>query len=298
MRIFVTGATGFIGSALVPNLIQAGHQVLGLCRAPEKAQALAAQGAEVLHGSMTDHALMRSAAAGSDGVIHLAFNHDFSTFVANCADDAEVVTALADGLAGTGKPLVVTSGVAIGRAAPGAVLTEEAPTQDAGVIPRAASEQALWAAAERGVKAIAVRLPQVHDRRRQGLITPYIAIARAKGFLAYVGDGATRWAAAHVSDVAPLYRLAIERAAPRAVYNAVGEEGVSIRAIAETLSARLGLPVKALTPEEAPAYFGWMALFAQHDMPASSARTQADLGWTPQGRGLLADLAELDLSEG
>lgn len=294
MRIFVTGATGFIGSRLVPELIGAGHQVLGLCRAAEKADALATQGAEVLQGAMMDLPLMRSAAAGCDAVIHLAFNHDFSTFAANCEDDRHVITALGEGLLGTQKPLLVTSGVGMGRVAPGLILTEEAPTIGADVIPRAASEEAAWALADRGVNAGAVRLPQVHDTKRQGLISPYIALALEKGFLAYVGDGATRWPAAHVSDVAPLYRLAIEQAAPRGIYNAVAEEGVSLRDIAETLSQRLNLPAKALMPEQAPGYFGWMTAFVQHDMLASSARTRARLGWQPKGSGLLADLAELD----
>lgn len=298
MRIFVTGATGFIGSALVPDLIRAGHQVLGLCRAPEKAEALAAQGAEVLLGSMMDLPRLREAAAACDGVIHLAFNHDFSTFAANCEDDRQVIAALGEGLLGTQKPLLVTSGVAIGKVAPGEILTEDAPSLGADIVARAASEEALWGMADRGVNAGAVRLPQVHDRRRQGLISFLIPMALEKGYFAYVGEGTTRWPAAHISDVAPLYRLAIERAAPRAVYNAVAEEGVSLRAISETLAHRLNLPVRSITPEEAPAYFGWLSVFVQHDMLASSARTRALLGWEPRGRGLLADLAELDLSEG
>lgn len=297
MRIFVTGATGFIGSAVVAELIAAGHQVLGLCRSSAKAPALAAAGAEVFAGSIDDLDRIREGAAQADGVIHLAFNHDFSTFAANCEDDRRVIAALGDTLAGTRKPLVVTSGTAIANTVRGQPATEDAVAVSSAVIPRAASEEAASAVADAGGTVSIMRLPQVHDPVKQGLVTYAISVAREKGVFAYVGDGQTRWPAAHISDVARLYRLAIERAAAGAIYHAVAEEGVSARAIAETLGKRLILPVRSISAEEAPAHFGWLAMFAGHDMPASSAITRAVLGWEPTGPDLLTDLARLDLPD-
>lgn len=296
MRVFVTGATGFIGSAVVKDLIAAGHQVIGLSRSREKAVALAATGAEVLLGSIEDEACLKKGASRSDGVLHLAFNHDFSQFVANCEDDRRVIRALASGLAGSDRPLVITSGTPIAQGAPGEPAREGNPIIGSKVHPRAATEEAGIAAAAEGINVSVVRLPQVHDPERQGLISPAIALYREKGVCSYVGDGANRWPAAHVSDVARLYRLAIERAEPNAKYHAVGEEGVSMRDIATTIGARLGLPVRSITPEEAPAYFGWLAMFAGYDMPASSAETRARLGWEPTGPGLIADLERLPLT--
>jgi nucleoside-diphosphate-sugar epimerase len=293
MRVFVTGATGFIGSAVVRDLVAAGHQVLGLCRSPDKATALKAAGAELHQGSLENLDSLKAGAAQSDGVIHLAFNHDFSRFAAHCEDDRRVITALGSALAGSGRPLVVTSGTGIANTVPGEPAREDNRTIGSDVIPRAASEEAAAAVAADGVNVSVVRLPQVHDTRRQGLVSYAISVFREKGVCAYVGDGLNRWPAAHVLDVARLYRLAIERAEPNAKYHAVAEEGVSMRAIAEAIGRRLKLPARSIAPEEAPAYFGWLAMFASYDMPASSAQTRQKLGWQPTGPGLIADLEQL-----
>jgi nucleoside-diphosphate-sugar epimerase len=296
MRVFVTGATGFIGSAVVKELIEAGHQVIGVYRSDEKAPALAAAGAEVYRGSIDDPDSLKDGAARSDGIIHLAFNHDFSKLAANCETDRRVVAALGSVLAASHRPLIVTSGTAIAKVPPGEPATEDAPAITANEFPRAASEEATAAAAANGVSASVVRLPQVHDPERQGLISPWIAIARENGVFAYIGEGRNRWPAAHISDVARLYRLAIEKSEPGAIYNAVGEEGVPARDIAETIGRRLKVPVKSITPEEAGGYFGWLAHLAARDMPASSAQTQKKLGWRPTGPGLIADLERLPVS--
>jgi nucleoside-diphosphate-sugar epimerase len=297
MRVFVTGATGFIGSAVVKELIEAGHQVIGVYRSDDKAPALAAAGAETYRGSIDDPDSLKDGAARSDGVIHLAFNHDFSKFAANCETDRRVVEALGAVLAGSHRPLIVTSGTAIAKVPPGEPATEDAPAITSNEFPRAASEEAAAAAdATHGVSASVVRLPQVHDPERQGLISPWIAIAREKGVFAYIGEGRNRWPAAHISDVARLYRLAIEKSEPGAIYNAVGEEGVPARDIAETIGRRLKVPVKSITPEEAGGYFGWLAHLAARDMPASSALTRKKLGGQPTGPGLIADLERLPVS--
>jgi nucleoside-diphosphate-sugar epimerase len=293
MRVFVTGATGFIGSAVVKELIAAGHQVLGLCRSDEKAAPLAAAGAEVHRGSLDDMDSLKEGAARSDGVIHLAFKHDFSTFAANCEDDRRVIKALGLVLAGSGRPLIVTSGTGMANTVPGQPATEDNAVISSDVIPRAASEEAATSVAADGVNVSVVRLPQVHDTARQGLITYAIAIAHEKGVCAYVGDGYNRWPAAHVLDTARLYRLAIEKAEPGAKYHAVAEEGVPLRDIAEAIGRRLKMPVKSVAPEEAQAHFGWLAMFAGRDSPASSALTRKKLGWTPAGPGLIADLEQL-----
>lgn len=298
MRIFVTGATGFIGMAVVSELVAAGHDVLGLCRSPDKAAALAAAGAEVHRGSTQDLDSLESGAARSDGVIHLAFNHDFSKFKDNCEDDRRVIQALGSALAGSRRPLIVTSGTGIANIAPGQLATEDSAPVSSDVIPRAASEETADSVAATGVNVSVMRLPQVHDTVKQGLVTYAIAIAREKGVLAYVGDGNNRWPAAHLTDVARLYRLAIEKAEPRARYHAVAEEGVSLKAMSETLGRRLRLPVKSITPQEAQAHFGWLAMFASLDLAASSAQTRKKLGWQPTGPGMLADLERLHISDG
>jgi nucleoside-diphosphate-sugar epimerase len=295
MRVFITGATGFIGMNVVKDLVAAGHKPIGLCRAPEKAAALAAAGAEVVEGTVQDEAKLKDGAAKADAVIHLAFNHDFSQFVANCQDDRRVIGVLGAALAGSDRPLVVTSGTAIAKSAPGQPARETDPCMPAALNPRAASEEAARPFAEKGVKVSIMRLSQIHDTRRQGLVTPAIELFQQKGACAYIGEGANRWAAAHISDVAPLYRLAVEKGERDAIYNAVGEEGVSMRDIAETLGKRLDLPVRSLGPDEIDAFFGWLGMFAHHDMPASSEITQGRLGWTPKGPGFLADLARLEL---
>src|SRR3984885_1342524 len=254
MRIFVTGATGFIGSLVVKELIAAGHQVIGVYRSHEKAPALAAAGAE---------------------------GHR---------------EALGSALAGSDRPLIVTSGTAIAKVAPGELATEDAPSITSSDFPRAASEEATADVAGDGVNTSVVRLPQVHDPERQGLISPWIAIAREKGVIAYIGGGGNRCPAANISAAPRLYRLAIEKSEPGAIYNAVGEEGVPARDIAETIGRRLKLPVKPISPEEAGGYFGWLAHLASRDMPASSAQTQKKLGWRPTGPGLIADLERLPVS--
>jgi nucleoside-diphosphate-sugar epimerase len=298
MRVFVTGATGFIGSLVVKDLIAAGHQVIGVYRSDDKAPALAVAGAEAYRGSIDDPDALKEGAARSDGVIHLAFNHDFSKFMANCETDRRVIKALGSALAGSGRPLIVTSGTAIAKVAPGELAREDAPSVTSGDFPRAASEEAAAEAAAHGVSVSVVRLPQVHDPERQGLISPWIMTALEKGLFAYVGDGRNRWPAAHVSDVARLYRLAVEKAEAGAVYNAVAEEGVTARNIAETIGRRLKLAVKSIRPDEAAAYFGWLAHLAARDMPASSEQTRKKLGWEPTGPGLIADLEALRVPNG
>jgi nucleoside-diphosphate-sugar epimerase len=295
MRIFVTGAPGFIGSALVPELIQAGHQVLGLTRSEAGAETLRKLGAEVKYGNTEDLDSLRQGAADSDGVIHLAFNHDFSQFQKNCEDDYKAIEAIGEVLLGSNRPLVVTSGTAIANSGDGKLATEESPK--ASWNPRAASEDLVKQLTERGVNTSVVRLPQVHDTRKQGLI-PYVhAVAREKRVSAYVGDGNNRWPAAHVSDVARLYRLAFEKAEKGAIYHAVDEEGVPMKAIAEALGRGLKVPVVSIKPEEVGAHFGWLAHFVGQDLSASSTTTQKKLNWKPTGPGLIADLDGMDYTQ-
>lgn len=294
MRVFVTGATGFVGSAVVKELIGAGHQVLGLARSEDKAAALAAAGIEVHRGSLEDLDSLRAGVINSDGVIHLAFNHDFSTFAANCEDDRRVIATLGSALAGSDRPLIVTSGAAMASTVPGEPAKEDGAVISSKVIPRAASEEAAAAVASEGGNVSVVRLPQVHDTVRQGLVTYAIAVARDKGVSAYIEEGRNRWSAAHILDVARLYRLALEKAEPGAKYHAVAEEGVSQREIAEVIGRGLKVPVRSILLSEAGAHFGWLGLFAGRDMPASSEQTRRKLGWHPTGPGLIADLEAMD----
>jgi nucleoside-diphosphate-sugar epimerase len=293
MKIFVTGATGFIGSAIVRELIDAGHQVLGLTRSDAGAQSLIAAGAEVHRGDLENLESLRSGAAHSDAVIHTAFNHDFSKYVANCEDDRRAIGALGDALAGSGRLLMVTSGTAMANSGPGIVATEHDLPASSKVVPRAASEEAATAVAARGVRAAIVRLPQVHDTVKQGLITYAIQVAREKGVSAYVGDGLNRWPAAHRLDTARLYRLALEKADAGERFHAVAEEGVPVRDIAKAIGRGLNVPVVSLAPEEAANHFGWLAAFVGRDVPASSAHTREKLGWNPTGPGLISDLENM-----
>ena len=292
MRVFLTGATGFIGSAIVPELIGAGHQVLGLTRSEAGAQSLIAAGAEVHRGDLEDPESLRSGAAQADGVIHTAFDHDFSRFAANCEKDRRAIQALGAALQGSDRPLVITSGTGMGNAEPGRPATEDV-FDTHHPLPRIASELAGAEMLAAGVNVSVMRLPQVHDTVKQGLITPLVAVAREKGVSAYVGEGRNRWPAAHLLDVARLYRLALEKRQAGARYNAVAEEGIAVREIAEVIGRGLKVPVAALSPQEAAEHFGWLAAFAGLDLPASSAQTQARLGWHPTGPGLIADLEKM-----
>ncbi|HTV55430.1 MAG TPA: SDR family oxidoreductase [Terriglobia bacterium] len=292
MRIFVTGAPGFIGSALVPELIQAGHHVLGLTRSEAGAETLRKLGAEVLHGNIEDLDSLREGAARTDGIVHLAFNHDFSQFQKNCDDDRKAIEAMGEVLLGSNRPFVITSGTAMAANVDGKPSTEESPS--AAWNPRAASEPAMKELTARGVNISVVRLAQIHDTRKQGLVPHVHAVAREKRVSAYIGDGGNRWPAAHVSDVARLYRLVFEKAERGAIYHAVDEEGISMKAIAEALGRGLKVPVISIKPEEAEAHFGWLARFAGHDMPSSGALTQQKLNWKPTGPGLIADLDGMD----
>jgi nucleoside-diphosphate-sugar epimerase len=302
MRIFVTGATGFIGSAIVPELVNAGHQVLGLARSEDGANSLTAAGAQVHRGDLNNLESLRKGAAMSDGVIHTAFTHDFSKFEEVCEVDRRVIEALGSALAGSDRPLLITSGTGVANSAPGRSATEEDAPDSSHPIPRVASELAAASVAANGVRVGVVRLPQVHNPVKQGLVTYAIDLARQKGVSAYVGDGRNRWPAVHVLDAARLYRLALEKLEKEklekgARYHAVAEEGVPMRDIAEVIGRGLKVPVISVSPEEAPAHFGWLAAFAGRDLPASGALTQKRLAWKPTGPGLIADLERMRYHE-
>jgi nucleoside-diphosphate-sugar epimerase len=301
MRVFLTGATGFIGSAVIPELIKAGHRVLGLTRSDAGAQSLIAAGAEVHRGSLEDPESLRGGASQSDGVIHCAFDHsafgnDLSKFVEACEKDRCAIEVLGDALRGSERPLVITSGTGMGNSVPGQPATEDHfdPNHPH---PRKASEVAGASVAQRGVNVSVVRLPQVHDTVKQGLITYAVQLAREKRASAYIGEGLNRWPAAHVLDVAQLYRLALDKHEAGSRYNAVAEEGVPMRKIAEVIGRGLKVPVVSLSQEEAQAHFGWLSMFAGVDMPASSAQTRQRLGWHPTGPGLIADLEQMRWGE-
>ena len=287
MKVFVTGATGFIGSVVVKELIDAGHQVLGLSRSDAGAEALTAAGAQVHRGDLEDLDSLRAGAAQADGVIHTAFIHDFSKFQENCEIDRRAIEAMGSVLAGSDRLLIVTSGTGAAHTL-GRPSTEEDAANSH--IPRIASEQAATAAEAQGARVVVMRLPQVHNPVKQGLISPLVAVAREKGVSAYVGDGLNRWPAVHLLDCARLYKMALEKGDAGVRYHAVAEEGVSAREIAESLGRGLKIPVVSLSPEEAGEHFGWLGMFVAHDMPSSSALTRERLGWTPTGPGLIADL--------
>jgi nucleoside-diphosphate-sugar epimerase len=290
MRVFLTGATGFIGSVIIEELRAAGHQVAGLARSDEAAETLAKWGVEVRRGDVAEPERLAEAARASDGVIHCAFGHDFSKYVEMGETDLRAVVAMAEALAGSGKPLVVTSGMTAGT--PGRPSTEADAAQTEGMAAvRGRPEALALSASEKNVRSVVVRLPpSVHDPRRQGLVSQFIAVARQTGVSAYVGEGANRWPAVHRRDAASLFRLALEEGRAGQRLHAVAEEGVTLRSIAEAIGEKLGIPTRGLDAAEAAKHFGWLAPLASSDVPSSSAVTQQIVGWRPTGPGLLTGL--------
>lgn len=290
MHIFVTGATGFIGSAIVTDLIHAGHNVTGLVRSDAGAETLARQGATAHRGDLTDLDSLRAGAERADGVIHTAFNHDFSTYRDNCEMDRRIIAALGSALIGSNRPLLVTSG--IGILPTRRLLTEDvAPATGSYAYPRAASEQAAVALLDQGVNTGIIRLPpSVHGAGDHGFVPTLIALARRTGVAAHVGDGSNRWPAVHRLDAARLYRLAVEKARAGARWHGVADGGVPFRDITAIIARRLNLPQVSTDGAAAAAHFGWIGGFAAMDVPASADYTRAELGWAPVETGLLADL--------
>ena len=290
MRVFLTGATGWIGSAIVRELRGAGHDVLGLARSDAGAKALTGAGVEVHRGELTDLDSLTAGARSCEAVIHTAFIHDFSQYEANVETDRRAVAVMTDALEGSGKPLVIASGTMMASHRRPATEQDGPASLDA---PRAGSEAIVLAAAGRGVRGSIVRLPPtVHGAGDKGFVPMLIGWARDKGAAAYVGDGANRWPAVHRLDAARLFRLALDRAAPGTRLHAAAEEGIAMRAIAEAIGAGLGLPVQSLTEDEAPAHFGWMTRIAIADNPSSSAITRETLGWVPREPDLLTDMRQ------
>jgi nucleoside-diphosphate-sugar epimerase len=287
MRVFLTGATGFIGSAIIPELIEAGHRVLGLARSDQGAASLLAAGADAHRGSLEDLDSLRRGAAGSDGVIHTAFTHDFLNYAAATEADRRAIETLGTALAGSGRPFVVTSGtLLLKRQGPVATETDESNPD----FPRK-SEAAALSLASQGVRVSTLRLPpSVHGDGDHGFIPHLIAIAREKGVSAYVGDGLNRWPAVHRLDAAHLYRLALEKGSAGARYHGVADRGVPFRDIAEVIGRRLNVPVISKSAEQAADHFGWIARFVQVDCPASSDETQQHLGWRPTHASLIPDI--------
>lgn len=288
MRVFITGATGFVGSAVVRELLDAGHEVLGLARSDEAARVLAEGGAKANRGDLMDLESLRRGASWAEGVIHTAFIHDFANFVETGQVDKRAIETLGEALAGSDRPLIVTSGVAL--LAQGNVVTEDTPPPPASNVPRL-SEQAAEVVATMGVNATSIRLPPtVHGEGDHGFLQTLIGIARQKGVSVYVDEGLNHWPAVHRLDAATLYRLVLEQGAPSPRYHGVAEEGVPFKAIAEVIGRRVGVPVVGKTPEEAGEHFGWFARFAGLDCRASSRNTREQLGWVPTRPDLISDL--------
>ncbi|WP_121115347.1 SDR family oxidoreductase [Croceibacterium ferulae] len=296
MNIFLTGATGFVGSHIIPELLAAGHCVTGLTRSEAGARRLAEAGAEPYRGSIGDLASLRAGIERADGVIHTAFDHNFAEYRANCEKDGRVIATMGEVLQGSDRPLLITSATVLGDNGDGRPAVESAYYPDH-PIPRIATEQAGEALLQAGVDLRIIRLPQVHDPVKQGLVTPYIDHARQTGTAAYVDDGAQRWCAGHVGDVARLYALALDRGQKGARYHAVAEEGVPFRSIAEAVARGLDLPLVSLSGAAAQDHFGWLSMFVGLDKTASSTWTQEQLGWQPVGPGLIADLDAMDYAD-
>ncbi len=290
MRVFVTGATGFVGSAIIDDLLSAGYKVTGLARNKEASDWLARRGIDAYHGDLTDLDHLAAGAAASDGVIHTAFIHDFSRYEENAEVDNGALVAMTRALAGSDRPLVATSVVTL--LTPGRIGIEE-DGRASPDIPRAASEATVLAAAEQGIRSSVVRLPfSVHGRGDRGFISALVELARRKNVAAYVGDGSNRWPAVNRLDAARLFRLALEKAAPATVLHAVAEEGITMRSIAEEIGNGLGVPVRAIAPEEAEKHFEWLGRFIAIDQPISSMFTRKRMGWQPRGNGLLNDMGD------
>ncbi|MBU6451860.1 MAG: SDR family oxidoreductase [Cyanobacteria bacterium REEB67] len=289
MKVFVTGASGFIGTAVIKELVGAGHEVLGMVRSDEGAAKVEKLGVKAHRATLDNLEGLQAGARQCDAVIHCAFNHDFSKFAANCAEDRAAILALGEAMVGKDGPLIVTSGT--GFPLDGRPRTEEDPANPTTVqYPRASEEAAGIVAEKHGIRTIVLRLPQVHDREKYGLVSYSIDLAKAKGLVAYIGDGENRWPAVARDDAARLYLLALEKGLAGARYNAVAEEGVSAKEISESIGRGLNLPVKSIAADDAPEYFGWMAMFAALHMPASGALTQKRLGWHPTGPSMIDDL--------
>ncbi|MBA4045610.1 MAG: NAD-dependent dehydratase [Erythrobacter sp.] len=293
MRIFLTGATGFVGSRIIPELLAAGHDVLGLTRSEKGWHQLEAAGARPHFGTIEDLESLQEGAAQADAVIHTAFDHNFATYAANCEKDHRVITALGAALQGSDRPLIVTSATVLGDSGDGEPALETVFNASA-PIPRVATENAARSVLASGVDVRIIRLPQVHDPVRQGLVTFYIDHARATGLAGYVDQGADRWSAAHVSDVAQMFAAVLDRGSCGQTYHAVGEVGVSFRSIAEAVAAGLDVPLVSLSHEKAENHFGWLAMFIGRNGAASNDWTKAALGWEPAGPGLIADLQAMD----
>jgi nucleoside-diphosphate-sugar epimerase len=289
MRVFVTGANGFIGSAVVRELIDAGHEAIGLARSEAAAKAITSAGAQVHRGNLEDLGSLRAGAAASDGVIHTGFNHDFTRFKENCEIDRRAIEALGSPLSGSNRPLIVASGV--GLLPPGRLATEQSVPSPASPNPRIASEEASRAIADRGVRVSVVRLaPSVHGDGDHGFVPLLIGIARQKQKSMFVGEGINRWPAVHRLDAARVFRLAVEKAAEAAYYHAVAEEGIQFRELAQVIGRRLNVPVASVSEADKANHFGWFTHFAELDIPASSEQTRRALDWHPTQPGLLADI--------